>query len=113
MNIAPLNQKVTFQKYAPTVDEYGNHKNTWQDYYTCFATIGGENLASSRENAVAATIVEDFQMTATVRYCQKTAAVTATGYRIKLNGELYNITNIDHLNYRKKALKFICAKERR
>ena len=110
MEVAAMRSKVTFQKNTTTSDKYGNHKNGWTDYYTCFATIGGEGLASSKEEQVAGTTVEDFSMTVTVRYCAKTAAIT---YRIVLNGELYNIENIDHLNYRKKALKFMCRKERR
>ena len=28
-------------------------------------------------------------------------------------GELYNIENIDHMNFRKRSLKFTCRKERR
>lgn len=113
MEVAAMRSKVTFQKNTAEIDKYGNHKNGWTDYYTCFATIGGEGLASSKEEQVAGTTVEDFSMTVTVRYCSKTAAITSTGYRIVLNGELYNIENIDHLNYRKKALKFMCRKERR
>ncbi len=113
MDAAALRSKVTFQKNETITDRYGNHKNAWTDYYTCFATIGGEGLASSKEEQAAGTTVEDFSMTVTVRYCAKAAAITSTGYRIVFNGELYNIENIDHLNYRKRALKFMCRKERR
>jgi len=113
MDVAALRSKVTFQKNETVTDKYGNHKNAWTDYYTCFATIGGEGLASSKEEQVAGTTVEDFSMTVTVRYCAKTAVITSTGYRIVFNGEFYNIENIDHLNYRKRALKFMCREERR
>ncbi len=113
MEVAVMRSKVTFQKNAAEIDKYGNHKTGWTDYYSCFATIGGEGLASSKEEQVAGITVEDFSMTVTVRYCAKVAAITSTGYRIAFNGELYNIENIDHLNYKKKALKFMCRKERR
>ena len=113
MEVAALRSKVTFQKNETTTDKYGNHKNAWTDYYTCFATIGGEGLASSREEQVAGTTVEEASMTVTVRYCSKAAAVTSTGYRVMFMGEIYNIENIDHLNFKKKALKFMCRKERR
>lgn len=113
MEVAAMRSKVTFQKNTTTNDKYGNHKNAWTDYYTCFATIGGEGLASSKEEKVAGTTVEDFSMTVTVRYCAKTAAITSTGYRVIFMGEIYNIENIDHLNFKKKALKFMCRKERR
>ena len=52
MNVAALRSKVTFQKNETVTDKYGNHKNVWTDYYTCFATIGGEGLASSKEEQV-------------------------------------------------------------
>ena len=113
MEVAAMRSKVTFQKNTATSDKYGNHKNAWTDYYTCFATIGGEGLASSKEEQVAGTTVEDFSMTVTVRYCSKVAAITSTGYRVIFMDEIYNIENIDHLNFKKRALKFMCRKERR
>ena len=113
MEVAALRSKVTFQKNETTTDKYGNHKNAWTDYYTCFATIGGEGMASSKEEQVAGTTVEDFSMTVTVRYCQKAATITSTGYRVMFMGEIYNIENIYHMNFRKKSLKFTCRKERR
>jgi len=42
MDVAALRSKVTFQKNEAVTDKYGNHKNGWKDYYTCFATIGGK-----------------------------------------------------------------------
>lgn len=113
MEVAALRSKVTFQKNETVTDKYGNHKNAWVDYYTCFATIGGEGLASSKEDEVAGTIVEDVAMTVTVRYCAKTAAITSTGYRILFKGEFYDIVNVDHMNFKKKSLKFSCRKVRR
>lgn len=65
------------------------------------------------EKAVAGLIVEDSDLSFTVRYCNKTAAVTADGFRVLFDGGLYNIVAIDHLNYKKKALKFKCEKARR
>ena len=113
MDVAALRSKVTFQKNETVTDKYGNHKNDWTDYYTCFATIGGEGLASSKEEEVAGTTVEDFSMTVSVRYCRKAAAIDSTHFRVMFMGEIYNIVNIDHMNFRKKSLKFTCRKERR
>ena len=113
MDVAALRSKVTFQKNETVTDKYGNHKNAWTDYYTCFATIGGEGLASSKEEQVAGTTVEDFSMTVSVRYCRKAAAIDSTHFRVMFMGEIYNIVNIDHMNFRKKSLKFTCRKERR
>ena len=113
MDVAALRSKVTFQKNETVTDKYGNHKNAWTDYYTCFVAIGGEGLASSREEQAAGTTVENFSMTVTVRYCRKAAGINSTGYRVMFMGELYNIVNIDHMNFRKRSLKFTCRKERR
>lgn len=113
MDIALMNEKVTFQKNTDVTDSIRNHQNTWEDYYSCFATIGGEGLASSKEQEVAGTVVEDVSMTVTVRYCQKAAAITSTGYRVKFRDEIYDITNVDHMNFKKKCLKFACTKIRR
>ena len=79
MVTALLNEKVSFLKNTVKTDTVGNHKNEWDEYYTCFATIGGEGMASSKEEEVAGTTVEDVAMTVTVRYCAKTAAITSTG----------------------------------
>ena len=91
MNIALMNEKVIFQKCSVVKDGIGNHRNEWTEDYCCFATIGGEGLASSREAETAGTVVEDAGMTVTV----------------------YDIVSVDHLNYKKKCLKFTCRKVRR
>lgn len=113
MDVALLNEKVTFQKNAVVTDAIGNHRNIWEDVYSCFATIGGEGLASSGEKEAAGMTVEDAAMTVTVRYCKKTAEISAVTHRIVLHGEIYDITNVDHMNFKKKCLKFSCRKVRR
>lgn len=46
MDIALMNEKVTFQKNTVITDSIGKHKNGWEDFYSCFATIGGEGTAN-------------------------------------------------------------------
>ena len=43
MKISLLNEKILFQKGVVVSDAIGNRKNAWEDYYSCFATIGGES----------------------------------------------------------------------
>lgn len=69
MDVGLMNEKVIFQKCSVVKDGIGNHRNEWTEDYCCFATIGGEGLASSREAETAGTVVEDVGMTVTVRYC--------------------------------------------
>ena len=110
MDIGLLNERVLFQKNAVVTDAVGNRMNAWSNYYGCFATISGEGLASSKETEAAGTFVEDVSMKVTVRYCRKAAAITSTGYRVVFRGEIYDIVNVDHLSFKKKALRFGCRK---
>lgn len=110
MDITAMNVRVAFQKNETVTDKYGNHKNAWTDYFTCYATIGGE---TGQEQAVVGETVENTDMNVTVRYCTETAAVISTKYRILFGDDIYDILAVDHLNYKKNALKFKCRKVRR
>ena len=110
MEIALLNVEVTFQKNSVAADDIGNRRNVWEDYYTCHATVSGE---SGNEKAAAGLTVAKSDIAFTVRFCKQAAEVTADGFRILFQGEIYNITAVDHMNYKKKALKFRCEKARR
>ena len=65
------------------------------------------------EKAAAGLTVVDSDIAFTIRFCTRAAEVTADGFRILFGGEIYNIVVVDHMNYRKKALKFRCEKARR
>ena len=110
MEISLLNVKVTFQKNSVAADDIGNRRNVWEDYYTCHATVSGEG---GNEKAAAGLTVVDSDIAFTIRFCKRAAEVTADGFRILFGGETYNIVAVDHMNYRKKTLKFRCEKARR
>lgn len=110
MEIALLNVKITFQKNSVVSDVIGNRKNIWTDYYTCHATVSGEG---GKEKAAAGLTIVESDLAFTVRFCKRAAEVTADGFRIVFNGETYNIVSVDHMNYKKKSLKFQCEKVRR
>ena len=42
MEVSLLNVKIHIQQSEVIVDEIGNHKNIWKNYYSCFATVSGE-----------------------------------------------------------------------
>lgn len=109
MDIALLNQKVTFQRSEVATDEIGNHTSGWADYFTCHATISGEG---GDEVYAAGTVVDKADMAVTVRYCRRVAAIKPVGYRLLHDGDAYDILSVDHLNYKRKAVKFKCRKER-
>ena len=109
MEIAALGVKIMFQKNETVVDGIGNHRNVWTDYYGCCATVSGEGGTESTE---AGTTTDHAQTAFTVRFCRAASRVDTTGYRILFQGEPYNILAIDHLCFKRKALKFKCRKER-
>lgn len=110
MKISLLNEKILFQKSVVVSDAIGNRKNVWEDYYSCFATIGGEGR---NEKSEAGQTVDDASITFSVRYCSQLVDIVSTGFRILFRGEIYNILSVDHMNYKKKSLKFRCEKVRR
>lgn len=110
MKVSLLNEKILFQKNTVVSDTIGNRKNEWEDYYSCFATIGGEG---GKENAEAGQTVDGASITVTVRFCSQLVDIVSTGFRILFRGEIYNILSVDHMNYKKKSLKFRCEKARR
>lgn len=110
MDIAALNEKVMIQANAVVIDKYGNHINSWVDYFSCHATISGEN---GKEQAVVGEIVEATDMNVTVRYCTETYAVRSTTHRILFRDEIYDILAVDHLNFKRRGIKFRCRKVRR
>ena len=55
MEIALLNQRITFQRNAVLTDHIGNHTGSWNDDFSCYATVGGESGRSGKEPAVAGT----------------------------------------------------------
>jgi len=114
MDIALLNTKITIQKNAVVTDPIGNHTNAWTDYYSCHATIGGENGSSKgSEETDAGTVNDHSGIDFTVRYCAAVSAVTSTEYRVLYGGEVYDIIGIDHMNNKRKCIKLRCRKVRR
>ena len=110
MHIEGLRVRIRIQKQETVTDRYGNHKNTWADYFSCYATISGEN---GKEQATVGETVEATDMNVTVRWCTETAAVRPTRHRVLFHDGLYDILAVDHLNYKKHGIKFRCRKVRR
>lgn len=110
MKVSLLNEKIMFQKSAVVSDAIGNRKNAWEDYYSCFATISGEG---GTEKSEAGLTVSDSDISFSVRYCEAVSAITSDEYRIVFRGKIYNILVINHMNYKKRSVKFKCQRVRR
>lgn len=110
MKIELLNVRIIVMKNTVVTDSIGNHRNEWQPYYTCYATISAEG---GKEMTDAGMVVDDSTVDFTIRWCRKSTAITSTGYRVRFGDELYDILTVDHLNYKRKSIKLHCRKVRR
>ena len=110
MNIALMNVRVEVQKNTGTTDKYGNHKNTWEPYLSCYATVSGE---TPKEETDAGLTVDDSKTDFTIRFCRAASAITSTGYRVIFDGETYDILGVNHMNFKNKGIKLLCQKVRR
>lgn len=110
MKIDLLNVRISITKNDVIVDAIGNHKNSWSDYYSCYATVSSE---AGKEQTDAGMIVDDSKIDFTIRWCRLADAITSTGYRVEFNGELYDILAVNHMNFKKKSIKLSCQKARR
>lgn len=107
--IEKLNERITIEKSTVVTDKVGNHRNTWEEYFTCFA-YASTYQAQEEEGEVTA---EQKSVVFTVRWCSETRGLTSTGFRIRFREQLYNIESVDPMNYQKKILKIHCRLERR
>lgn len=110
MNISLLNMRITIQKNTISADSIGNHKSTWADFFLCAATVSGE---CKGEKDDVGTTLDDTVADFTVRYSSETANITPTAYRVLFNSEIWDITAVDHMNFKHKAIKLKCRKARR
>ena len=109
MNIPLLNKVITIQKQTTVTDAIGNHTNTWTDYYSCHATISNE---TNSEDETAGVTVDNTNTDFTIRYCALTSIITPTEYRVVMDGEIFDILSVDHMNFKRKSIKLRCRKAR-
>ena len=110
MKIALLNVKIEIQKTAVDTDRYGNHKNVWEPYLFCYATVSGE---TPQEDTEAGLVVDDSRVDFTIRWFAASSFITSTGYRVLFRDEIYDILGVNHMNCKNKSIKLLCRKERR
>lgn len=108
MNIALLSEQILLQKAAVTSDSAGNRVSSWKDYFTCYATISAE---SPVEQTAAGTTWDESVIDFTLRWCSEVENINSKEYRIIFKGDAYNIEGIDHMNYKRKAVKLHCRRE--
>ena len=107
-----LNERITFQKQTASVDEVGNHINTWSDFFTCWSAVSTSRLNTTEKNEAGQTLEQE-RLDFVVRYCQQTSEVNSTEYRIIFKGQNYNIVHLDKADFQKQMLKFSALLVRR
>ena len=110
MNIGLLSVRITVQKSTTQSDSIGNHMNVWQEYYSCAATLSGE---TGQEAEDASTTVDNTKADFTLRWCAASSVITPTEYRVVMDGQIYDILSVDHMNFKHKSVKLHCRKARR
>ena len=104
MNISGLRVRITIQKNETVVDKYGNHKTTWTDFFTCWASAVTSGLSASEKESAGHTTEAD-KLDITVRYSTETAAINSKQYRVLLAGRIYNILSIDEMGFKHHSRK--------
>lgn len=107
MKIARLSERITIEKNAVMVDEIGNHRNSWTEFYSCYAyadTFTTDEVETEVSRDVPSI---NFQ----VRYAPILTNLRSTGFRVRFHDEVYNILAIDFMNYDHDSIKLRCKKE--
>ena len=100
-DIARFGERITFQKNTAYMDRYGNHKNAWEDYFTCHAYVS----TWQKEETEGPATNEERSVTFEVRWCSELAGLSSDHYQVVFRGEAYNIQSVDFMNYQKKTIR--------
>ena len=108
--IARFNERLTIQKNTVVTDKYGNHKNVWTDYFTCYTYASTYQYDKENE---AATTNEERTINFEVRYCTELKDLDSTHYRVAFHRDSYDIQTVDFMNYQKKTIRIVCKLQKK
>ena len=108
--IARFNERISIQKNTVVTDKYGNHKNVWTDYYTCFTYASTYQYDEEKSSTVT---TEERTITFEARYCPELSGLNAIHYRVIFHGDVYNILSVDMMNYQRKSICIKCSLQKR
>lgn len=106
VNIGKMNKKVTIQKCSESSGEWENSVIEWADYITVWACI---NSLFGREFWAAKQANLENTINITIRYQKAFKDLDTREYRVKWDGKIYNIINIENPSYENKYLVFKCV----
>lgn len=108
MDIARMNVTVAIQRRENSSDVLGNRRTEWRDVMTCHATASGES--GQQETSEGVDAVDTTDIAFTVRWCRALKDIDNTGWRVVFEGRAYDVTGVDHLGYRNRAIKLLCKR---
>jgi len=107
--IERLNEKIVIQKDTVEVDQYGNHKKSWTDYFTCWAYAS----TYAKDETPDVTTTDQRGLTFEVRFCSELESISSDQYRLIFHNEVYDIQSVDMMNWMRKTIKLRCTKSKR
>ena len=106
--IARMNERITVQKNTVTVDQYGNHKNAWAEYFSCYAYASTYQYDREKDGVITE---QEQTLSFEVRWCTELADMDSTHYRVLFRGTVYDIDSVDFMNYQRRVIRIRTRKE--
>lgn len=91
MEIGKLNQRITILEQSTRVDNIGNHKAQWDEFFSCWASVSVKNSAENSDNG---TTKEVQTLQFMIRQNSMTMGISTTANRISFRGVIYDIIGI-------------------
>lgn len=103
MNAGAYKEYVTIEMLFLSADEDGfQGEGDWLEYYSNFAYV---NKLSGSERWTAAQVQMDSTVRFTFRWHSQLDYVTPKRYRIRFNNRIFQITNVDNVQFRNETVK--------
>ena len=102
MNAGAYRDLVTIQKLTTQRDSDGYESEIWEDYYSNYAYI---NKLSGKEFWAAAETAAQKTVRFELRWHSQLDLVNSKDYRLIFNDHIFNITNVDNVQFRNETVK--------
>lgn len=102
MDAGAYRELVTIQQYIEGFDEIGNPSQEWKDWKKAYSYVNG---LSGSEYWEAANVHQENTVEFIFRWKRFFDSMNTKQYRILFNGGIYNISQIDNIQFRNKTVK--------
>jgi SPP1 family predicted phage head-tail adaptor len=102
VEIGNLNQRIVLEKPIVHVDEVGNHRNEWKEYFRCWSYV---TVNSSSEETGAGVTSDKQTLVFYIRESKATRNVISTSHRIIFRGTIFDIDSVEYDFNRKDYIK--------